>query len=427
MADTGTLHTPSLRKRSSLASMSSISNMNQYKNLVPIANAVRQGLKSSSLSTWAKIQEAEESDSSRKISLAHVKSTRDLFQSFLKIETEEVEASANQSLEFPFMIFNPRRRSRLLWDVGIMGLAFLSIFTVLLRLSFETTQVRYRDSEGAWAFFNSPQMMAMEYTVDLFFFMNFFLTFRTAYFIRLPNGSHNLVTDPRLIALRFLRTWFILDLVASIPWELFANAAKMAQGRNPLQEMPNPVLTCLRIPRILHLLRIGSVFALTSIEGMDRDVLLVRRMLTIHSGLVRVLKLLVVLVLNIHVWSCIVFYIGTLYDVYFHGESWLINTRVQRPVIQKICCEWRNEGVAQDCWRTVAAERDQSRVPDSILPISSRMTTIGSRHTHSPWLRGAFVQIVISSVDWNGVPYSALMNVLSAPMSSQAHPPPQPG
>ena len=212
----------------------------------------------------------------------------------------------------------------------MMGLAFLSIFTVLLRLAFETTQLRYRDTQGHWAFFNYAPLMAFEYFIDIFFFINFILSFRTAYFIRLPNGSHNIVTDPRLIALRFLRTWFILDLIGSVPWELIVNGAKMARGSNPFEEKPEPILSCARIPRILLLLRLRDVFALTNIEGMDRDILYVRRMLTIHSGLVRVVKLLVVLVLNIHIWACVVFYVGTLYDLDFHGESWLLNTRVGR-------------------------------------------------------------------------------------------------
>ncbi len=169
--------------------------------------------------------------------------------------------------------------------------------------------------------------MAFEYTVDFFFLINFVLQFRTAYFIRLPSGSYTLITEPRLIALRYLRSWFLSDLIAFIPWELLVNMAKFRQGSDPFHEKPEAILTLARLPRILILPRLRSTFALTNIEGMDRDVLSIRRAMTIHSGLVRVVKLLVVLVLNIHVWACVIFYVGTLYDVNFHGESWLINTK----------------------------------------------------------------------------------------------------
>jgi hypothetical protein len=315
---------PSLRKRSSLASMSSLANLNQSKNLVPAYTSEDILSKAASISYWPKIQESQ--------TLQKHKTNLNLLDSFnLNILEEEEEAEKLVFFKFPFLVLNPRRRFRLIWDIGIVSLAFLSIFTVLLRLAFETTQLRYRDTEGEWAFFNNPSLMAFEYTIDIIFLINFVLLFRTAYFIRLPNGSHTLITEPRLIVLRYLRSWFLSDLIAFIPWELLVNIAKLCRGSDPFHEKPEAILTLTRLPRILILARLRSTFALTNIEGMDRDVLSIRRAMTIHSGLVRVVKLLVVLVLNIHVWACVIFYVGTLYDSDFHGESWLINTKVRPP------------------------------------------------------------------------------------------------
>ena len=304
--------TDSLRRRSSLASMSSLNNVIQYRSASTVKATELTLLKSSADSIWWKIQECMNVQK---------------FKPSVKAKSSNDDSQASAKLLFPFLVLNPRRRLRLIWDLGMLCFALLSIFTVLLRLAFEPTQLRYRNYIGAWGFYNNHYLMAMEYTLDILFLFNFILQFRTAYFVRLPSGSHSLVTEPRLILLRYLRSWFISDLVASIPWELIVNAGKMAQGLNPFEVEPLLILSLARIPRIFLLVRVKTIFTLTNFEDMDRDILTIRQMMTIHSGVVRVAKLLLVLVLNIHLWACVVFYIGTLYDIDFHGESWLINTK----------------------------------------------------------------------------------------------------
>ena len=54
--------------------------------------------------------------------------------------------------------------------------------------------------------------------MDIFFFCDIIVNFRTTYI----GKTDAVVTDPKKIALRYLRTYFIVDLVAAIPWDLIA-------------------------------------------------------------------------------------------------------------------------------------------------------------------------------------------------------------
>ncbi len=54
--------------------------------------------------------------------------------------------------------------------------------------------------------------------IDSFFMIDVLLTFFTGY--RDTNEGGMVVLNPRKIAMRYLKTWFIIDLTASFPWQL---------------------------------------------------------------------------------------------------------------------------------------------------------------------------------------------------------------
>ena len=57
--------------------------------------------------------------------------------------------------------------------------------------------------------------------MDIFFFCDIIVNFRTTYI----GKNDTSVTDPKKIAVRYLRTYFIVDLVAAIPWDVIATPA----------------------------------------------------------------------------------------------------------------------------------------------------------------------------------------------------------
>lgn len=54
------------------------------------------------------------------------------------------------------------------------------------------------------------------FAVDVTFIIDILINFRTTY----VNGSDEVVSHPGRIAVHYLRGWFVIDLVAAIPFDL---------------------------------------------------------------------------------------------------------------------------------------------------------------------------------------------------------------
>jgi hypothetical protein len=56
--------------------------------------------------------------------------------------------------------------------------------------------------------------------VDICFILDLFINFISAYY----DKENKLVTDNKIIAKRYLRTWFVIDLIAAFPFnEIFSS------------------------------------------------------------------------------------------------------------------------------------------------------------------------------------------------------------
>jgi potassium channel len=55
-----------------------------------------------------------------------------------------------------------------------------------------------------------------EYAVDICFFIDMVLTFFTA--IPDPERTSSTITDKKVIAISYLKSWFVIDLISIIPF-----------------------------------------------------------------------------------------------------------------------------------------------------------------------------------------------------------------
>ena len=62
-------------------------------------------------------------------------------------------------------------------------------------------------------------IFALDRLVDVFFVMDIFFNFYTGF-----TTAGKMILEPRRIAREYLRTWFVLDVIASIPFDLLATA-----------------------------------------------------------------------------------------------------------------------------------------------------------------------------------------------------------
>merc|ERR1719253_1775247 len=104
----------------------------------------------------------------------------------------------------------------------------------------------------------------MDNICDTLFLIDIVLNFRTSYI----DGDEILVVSGNRIAKHYLKTWFTLDLVSSVPWD--SVSAGLLPGLQAAK-----VLKIGKIAKVLKLLRIGkaikSLAGSTLLERMEEN------------------------------------------------------------------------------------------------------------------------------------------------------------
>lgn len=135
--------------------------------------------------------------------------------------------------------------------------------------------------------------------VDLFFAIDIFLTFFVAYIHR---RSQLLVREPKKIALRYIKTWFLMDVASTIPFEaigyLITGNKKVALS-----------YSLLGILRFWRLRRVKKLFT-----RLEKDI-------RFNYFWIRCIRLLFVTLFLVHCAGCLYYLLA---DRYPHkGETWL--------------------------------------------------------------------------------------------------------
>ena len=126
---------------------------------------------------------------------------------------------AGQKVQLPPLIFNPHARWKTAWDLWMAILILYSVIFVPVRVGF------------AWR----SCIFAPDWIWDLFvdgcFVMDILITFRTAIFI--DGGEKNqqfVITDPKSIAVRYAKSWLIIDVSSTIPVNVIVDLVMYASS-----------------------------------------------------------------------------------------------------------------------------------------------------------------------------------------------------
>nr|CAB3258018.1 potassium voltage-gated channel subfamily H member 8-like [Phallusia mammillata] len=115
----------------------------------------------------------------------------------------------------------------------------------------------------------SPKHLPIDILVEMVFIIDIVLTFRTTY----VNKSGWVVSDFRRIAINYLRTWFVIDLIAALPVDTISGIFKVEFFAHPV-----PLLKTVRLLRLFRLLH--------KIDRWSQYSALVLAMLMLMFGLV---------------------------------------------------------------------------------------------------------------------------------------------
>ena len=108
-----------------------------------------------------------------------------------------------------------------MWDWLVLALVTYTAVVTPYMASFVLTLVQERkeldqgEDKGSNNDYSDP-LVIVDYVVDVMFVVDIFINFRTTY----VDSSNEVISSPCRIAVHYIKTWFIIDILAAIPFEL---------------------------------------------------------------------------------------------------------------------------------------------------------------------------------------------------------------
>lgn len=199
---------------------------------------------------------------------------------------------------------------KITWDWVILILVLYTAIEVPFVSAFvlddertERSQPNYTNSEPRLDFFETlkkryPESYPLLYTdliIDVLFMIDILMNFRTTY----VKEGEVLITNPWKIAVHYLKTYFLVDFVAAIPWDLLASF-------NSGTEENTMLFSLLKTARLLRLFRAA--------RKLDRN----------YEYMTSLLFLMIMFFMLVAHWlACIWYAIGVKEAKTQNGLSWL--------------------------------------------------------------------------------------------------------
>ncbi|XP_051508168.1 potassium voltage-gated channel subfamily H member 5-like [Myxocyprinus asiaticus] len=118
------------------------------------------------------------------------------------------------------------------WDWVILILTFYTAIMVPYNVSFKTKQ-------------NNVTWLVLDSVVDVIFLVDIVLNFHTTFVG--PGGE--VISDPKLIRMNYLKTWFIIDLLSCLPYDII----------NAFENVDEGISSLFSSLKVVRLLRLGRV------------------------------------------------------------------------------------------------------------------------------------------------------------------------
>lgn len=140
-------------------------------------------------------------------------------------------------------VIHPFSTFRWYWD--ILLIAFISMHVILLPVSISFLS---DDLSLHWLILNGIS--------DCIFIIDICLNFKTG--IVDPNNQDEIILDKKIIAQKYLRGWFVIDLLSSLPFDYAYFIASSSSAQQTLIKASR-ALRILKLAKLLSLLRLLRV------------------------------------------------------------------------------------------------------------------------------------------------------------------------
>lgn len=196
----------------------------------------------------------------------------------------DVDAEIARNLWKHHRMLPPNSSFKHYWDILILLFVLYYALLIPLQLAYEL-----RTSVG------------LEIFIDFLFMFDIMVNFRTTFY----DEDNQIVLDARVVARRYLRSWFGVDLVASMPYNLIFFCVELSATSIAFNQ---DIFGVFKMPRLVRLTRLWS-----KVEQLS------------SAGLLRVLLHITFFILGAHWVGCFWWMIGSAsyYDDDTHATTWL--------------------------------------------------------------------------------------------------------
>ncbi|CAM9385787.1 unnamed protein product, partial [Ectocarpus sp. 12 AP-2014] len=188
-------------------------------------------------------------------------------------------------------VFHPDSMTKAFWDVFVAFFIVFSVVEVTFRLGFDSP------AEGSWAIFG--------HVVDGMFLVDMLVSFDTAYW-----DDGNIVTSRKLIAREYLRTWFIVDFVSTVPLDTMFS--RMLLNSDALRST--------KLIRMIRLIRLFKIFRLLKMSTFFERY---QEAMPVNPAVIRLTKLVILMSFAAHLAACVWYAVGA-HSITAGRSSWIL-------------------------------------------------------------------------------------------------------
>ena len=149
--------------------------------------------------------------------------------------------------------------------------------------------------------------------VDVLFVCDLIINFLLAYERR--DGS--IETRPKVISLKYLKSWFAVDFIACIPVDLFEPLFMASSNDNGLDVKSISRLS--KLPRLYRLIRLIRLFRLFKFSRSLRNVF---KIMHVNQGVGKLITVLISVLFIVHFVACLWYALAELND--FESDTWVV-------------------------------------------------------------------------------------------------------
>lgn len=193
-------------------------------------------------------------------------------------------------------MIHPQNFFKSIWNFIISILLLYTATIMPLSMAFFES-----DSADVW--------FDIDLVLDCLFFFDIVITFNSAYY----DNCGVLISNRRQIMYKYLKSWFLFDILSCIPFNLISGA----EGHNF-----NSLIRLARLPRLAKLLRLSRLLKVLKSSSQSGFMHKLEDLLDIKTSFMRLFQSFMTAIILVHLMACLWFYSAKFQD--FEVNTWVV-------------------------------------------------------------------------------------------------------